>query len=970
MKTTSNHHLISSLLSGILLLLITSCQGGQQDIYPKKEIVRFTPVDGDFAIVSEQGQASLLLDSMEFPGVIRAAEDFLKDIERVTGRTSSIHIDEVPEGDRLILAGTLGQNKWLDEWVTSGKLNVDAIRDKWEAYMIVTVDGIPGGSGKTLVVAGSDKRGTIYGLYELSEQMGVSPWYWWADVPAEKHAEIYVAPGKFIDFPAVKYRGIFINDEAPALSGWAGEKFGGFNHRFYENVFELILRLKGNFLWPAMWGSAFYDDDTLNPVLADRYGVVIGTSHHEPLMRAHDEWRRYGKGPWNYEENAENLQEFWRESIRERKDFEALITVGMRGDGDMAMTEGTAIALLEKIIEDQRKIIAEETGKDPAQVPQVWALYKEVQDYYNKGMRVPQDITLLLCDDNWGNVRVLPKPGTPEREGGYGMYYHFDFVGGPVSYRWLNVSPISRTWEQMNLSWEHGVKKLWIVNVGDIKPMEFPISFFLDQAWDPESMTAEAMGKYSEYWATQQFGEEYAPEIADLLRSYTRYNYRRTPEMLKPDTYSLYHYREAETVVKDYNELLKKAGEIAQKLPEESQDAFYELVTHPIEACANLNEMYLATAKNHLYARQGRVATNAMADRVKELFDKDAEITRYYHEDLAGGKWNLMMSQTHIGYTSWNNPPQNYMPEVKRIKVPKKASLGLMVEGDSAWWPQSESKAVLPVFDNLNQQEYYIELFNRGREALDYTASTKDEWIKLSDSEGKLTSQERIMVSIDWDAIPAGENISELIVTADTGEDIPVEVRTIKYANSDFRGFSGFVEANNYISMEAEHFTGKSETSDMHWQVIPEFGRTLSGVTVLPTTHPAVEPGGKNPNLEYDVYVTNPGDLKVNVYVAPSLNIYNDEGMRFATSFDEQDPVIYRIHEFDTIPDWFYPDYWNKSVTDNIRILSTVHKVENTGPHRLKLWMVTPGVVFEKIVIETGKTGDSYLGPPESFKMK
>ena len=370
----------------------------------------------------------------------------------------------------------------------------------------------------------------------------------------------------------MKYRGIFINDEAPALSGWTREKFGGFNHQFYEKVFELILRMKGNYLWPAMWGNAFNDDDKLNPRLADEYGIVMGTSHHEPMMRAQQEWKRYGKGEWNYDHNDSTLREFWRQGIRNMGTHESIVTVGMRGDGDMPMTEGSNIALLERIVADQRRIIGEVTGKDPSATPQLWALYKEVQDYYDKGMRVPDDVTLLFADDNWGNIRRLP---TRERHaaGGFGVYYHFDYVGGPRNYKWLNTNPIARVWEQMHLAYEYGANRIWIVNVGDLKPMEFPIQFFLDYAWNPGEVASRAAAGVHAQWAEQQFGAAHAAEIADVVTKTYKYAGRRKPELLAPETYSLANYREAETVVAEYAALLGGGGRGTGGTAE-SKDAF------------------------------------------------------------------------------------------------------------------------------------------------------------------------------------------------------------------------------------------------------------------------------------------------------------------------------------------------------------------------------------------------------------
>lgn len=383
----------------------------------------------------------------------------------------------------VVVAGTLGRSRAIDELVAKRKLDARAIAGKWESFIVEVVERPWAGVDRAIVIAGSDRRGTVYGLYDLSEQIGVSPWYWWADVPVVKHDTVYVKQGRTVrGEPAVRYRGIFINDEAPAMENWAREKFGGFNHELYGHVFELILRLRGNYLWPAMWGNAFADDDPRNAALAEEFGIVLGTSHHEPMMRAHDEWRRYGSGAWDYSTNEPRLREFWRTGVERVRDNEKIITIGMRGDGDEGMSEQTNVALLERIVADQRAMLEALTGRPAAQTPQLWALYKEVQDYYERGMRVPDDVTLLWCDDNWGNIRRLPLAAERQRAGGAGVYYHLEYVGGPRNYKWINTMPITKVWEQMNLASEYGATRIWIVNIGDLKPLEFPMEFFLTMA--------------------------------------------------------------------------------------------------------------------------------------------------------------------------------------------------------------------------------------------------------------------------------------------------------------------------------------------------------------------------------------------------------------------------------------------------------------------------------------------------------
>jgi hypothetical protein len=590
-----------------------------------------------------------------------------QDIEMVTGLKLTIS-SAIPQAPSIII-GSVSKSSLLRSAAQHAKINLDSLRTGWEAYLIHS-------TSNSLIIAGSDRRGTAYGVFELSRQAGVSPWHWWADVPPRKKAMLYIKKHVTLrDAPKVKYRGIFINDEAPALSEWSKEKFGGFNHLFYEKVFQLILRLKGNYIWPAMWGNAFYDDDSLNIKTAEKYGIVTGTSHHEPLMRAHDEWRRYGSGKWNYDSNDVKLETFWRAGMK-RATNEKIVSVGMRGDGDEPMSRETATALLEKIVKKQREIIAEVTRKPASQTPQLWALYKEVQEYYDQGMRVPDDVTLLLCDDNWGNIRKLPKLQEKPRIGGYGIYYHFDYVGGPRNYKWVNTNPLPRIWEQMHLAWAYNARQIWIVNVGDIKPMELPISFFLDYAWNPDRIGPGDLQSYTERWAAEQFGETHAKDIADLLAKYAKYNSRRKPELLDAATYHLDN-QEWPAVVNDYNRLLQKAAAINDVLPAAYKDAYFQLVLHPVEACANLYELYYNVALNRqAYTNKWKEA-NVYANKVKQLYEKDSLIALQYHR-LNNGKWNHMMSQTHIGYTTWQQPARQKIPELHYVDsvtaIPKPAT--------------------------------------------------------------------------------------------------------------------------------------------------------------------------------------------------------------------------------------------------------------------------------------------------------
>jgi hypothetical protein len=820
----------------ILSFFIASLAFGNE-----KFVFTENPANTYFPLISNGMPLPVLSETSDYQGVHHAIKNLMEDFRMV-----SSNLPNTEKGKQVLIIGTIGKSAIIDRLVKDGKIKGADLKNKNEKYLIQIVENPLDGVESALVIAGSDKRGTIYGIYELSAQIGVSPWYYWADVSIEHRNNLYVKPGIYTEGePAVKYRGIFLNDEAPALSGWSRVTFGGFNHKFYEKVFELILRLKGNYLWPAMWGSAFYDDDPENGALADEMGIVMGTSHHEPMAMAQSDWhRRGGKSKeWNYVTHEKKLQDFWRDGIKRSNDWERVVTVGMRGDGDEAMSEDTNISLLETIVKDQRKIIAEVTGKKADKTPQVWALYKEVQDYYDHGMRVPDDVILLFCDDNWGNIRKLPDLTKKLHKGGYGIYYHFDYVGAPRNSKWINISPIQRIWEQMNLSYLHGVDQLWVVNVGDLKPMEYPISFFLDMAWNPKQFNAQNLLDHTERWCVQQFGEKYAKEIAHMINLYTKYNRRVTPEILTDKTYSLENYNEFETVVNDYRSLALDALRLYTQLPEKYRDAYYQLVLYPVNACCNLYEMYYAVAKNKQLSAKKDLLANDYADKARECFERDSLLTYEYNNVIAGGKWKHMMDQTRIGYSSWQEPKRNIMPKVTYI-------------------------------------------------------SEKD------------VIKEKI-----------------------------------------------FLEKNGYVSIEAENFARLNNSDRIHWEVIPYFGKTKSGITTFPQN--AYPKSSEELYLEYDIEFESTGEFEVQLLLAPTLNFNENKGLRYEISLGGNNPqtINFNGHYRGELGRW-QAEHIIKSITK--------HKVEKTGKHTLRFRVLEPGIVLQKILINTGGLKESYLGAPES----
>lgn len=959
--------------------------------------VRFQNGRGEFPLSVSGKSTPLCVSSNDYRGVQRILKYFQSDIENVTGARPEIFTDKIPSLKEVVVVGTIGKSPLIEELIEKKKIDASEIEGKWEASLIQVVDNPFPGVDRALVVAGSDKRGTIYGMFEISERIGVSPWYWWADVPAEHHENVFILLGTHTDGPpSVRYRGIFLNDEWPDLTDWVMEKFGtvpvsgnppippgvaNYGHQFYERIFELLLRLKANYLWPAMWNNVFNEDDSLNTRLADEYGIVMGTSHQEPMLRAQKEWdRRYQGtlGSWNYAKYPDALEKFWRDGIRRNKNYESIITIGLRGANDTPMAPGgpeANMALLEKIVDVQRSILSAEMNPDVTKVPQVWCLYKEVLDFYNAGMRVPDDVTLLWPDDNWGNVRRLPTADERKRSGGAGVYYHFDYHGGPRSYQWINTNPIAKIWEQMSLAKEYGADRIWIVNVGHLKGYELPIQYFMDLAWNTNRWTNENISEYARMWAEQQFGPGYAKETAEIISKYTEYNGRRKPELLSPTTYSLVDYREAENVVVNFKSITSSAQKIYDELPKDEQDAFYELVLFPAKASEIVNELYFTAGKNALYAKQGRASTNDMAAEVRSLFQADTSLMEYFNHTVANGRWDHFMDQPVIGYTSWNQPLNNN-PDAMRLaelSVPDSASMGVAVEGSIESWPvlepgdkSQETIATLPEFDSFNRQSYYIEIFNRGKIPFKYFAKADKPWIEISSPMGEVDKQTQIWVRLDWSKMLKGTDTGTVSIMG-TAREIPVKVVVFNHEEPSRDRLQGFVEGDGFVSIEAEHYTKLSNADTNQWIRVKDYGNTLSGMRTISTlSAPSATPGKDSPCLEYGMSLFDSGKVDVEGIFGASLNFMPGRGVRYAVSFDDEPPQVVTL-----VPENYRAQNgnadWEKSVEDNVRCSHTTHMIAKPGYHTLKIWMVDPGVVLEKIVVNLGGVKPSYLGPPESF---
>ena len=808
-----------------------------------------------FCIANKGITASIIVDENDCKGVIRAAHDLGDDVRKVTGFPSQVRLlsSDSPgmKQPKSIIVGTIGKSRIIDRIIRQKKLDVSKVKGQWESYIIDIVDG-------NLIIAGSDKRGTIYGIYDISERIGVSPWHWMADAPIAHRDTLYYDGGCFIQpSPKVKYRGIFINDEWPSFGTWCKNQFGGINSKAYARIFELMLRLKANYFWPAMWDSRFNEDDPLSPQLADDMGIVMGTSHHEPMMRAHKEYvyRKDSIGAWDYATNKANLDRFFEEGLERNKAYDNLITIGMRGDGDVAMGNGNDednMKTLKDVVDGQREIIERVYKKPASEVPQLWAIFTEVQRYYDAGFTVPDDVTLLFCDNNWGYIRRTGPEKEQARKGGMGMYYHIDMNGGPWNDRWINTTTAAKIREQLNLAYQTGIDRIWIINVGDLKPKEMPIDFIMHYAWNPDDYPADKIDQYMVDWARSIFGGEYAREIADIVTEYSKMNLERKPEVQRVGIYSV-ETGEAQRMFNRWDELEKRTLSLSKKMPAEMQDAFYQLVEYPAVASAGVAKIYLA-------------ATLGDSITMQTLFEHDKQMTDKYNKVIAGGKWDGMMLDKHIGYRMWSMPNENTLPQVA----------------------------------------------------------------KPSDKTGITASETAIM---------------------------------------------------------AHDYTRRTATDDARWVFLPGLGRGKGNMGIEPVTAKS-RPLGDGPTLEYDINFSRSGKQKLALGILPTNDVNPARGLRIGVRVDdgEMQTIDARQGYVDTFNEYTKENIarsrvlkplprpasdiylsgsrqrMRSEIFDNLRWLSIDFDIPTAGNHTVKVVMIDPEIVVEKLVINPDNEHPSYHG--------
>ncbi|KAK7447068.1 hypothetical protein VKT23_014280 [Stygiomarasmius scandens] len=985
--------------------------------------VEFDSSSSNFAVVQGGNAAPILLSEDDWPGVQRAASDFADDIERVTGTRPSLSNSSTSASNssRPIIVGTLGKSALIDQVINATQMDVSSIEGSWESFMGMVVEDPLPGVDSAYVIVGADKRGTIFALYDLSEQFGVSPWYWWADAPVQQHSGLFISSsGCAHGPPTVQYRAIFLNDEQPGLTNWALERFTNgtgasgtgspFNRLFYSKLFELLLRMKANHLWPAMWGSAFNVDDPENKVLADMFGIVMGTSHEEPMMRAiPPEWDLFGQGDWNYTTNSDFIYQFWVNGTIRAKPFESLYTMGMRGNGDLPLGEGTNIDLLERIISDQRQILTDVfNGTDITTIPQVWTLYKEVQGYWEDGMTAPDDVTLLWSDDKLSEHTTsasrflnycLPAGETfavsQSSLNATGQEDPVDYVGDPRNYKWITSSQVSKMYEQLSLAVERDAKRVWVVNVGDLKPLERETEFFLNFGYDSSKWNLTNLDSWVSAWVQREFGlgDDDTTTVVDMIGNLTRFNARRKPELLSSDTYSLINYREADTIVNQWDKLVNTSTEVYNNLPKGTQPAFYQLVHHPIIASANLNKLLITTGRNSMRASQAFLSTNQLADTAENLFEHDFDLEEDYHSIL-DGKWDHIMDQSHIGYYYWQQPMTNALTGLARVQARKQALPGVMrvaIEGSLGAMPGDNPNncdggcaLTLDSFDPITNR--FFDVGAGGPAPFTFNVSTNVSWLKFSATQGSISpdnSEQRVWVSVDWDQLDAGDNSARITITpsASDGPGLTLGMRhasaTVPFMATKLSApgnFSGFVESGGAVAMEAAHASRNTSMDGITWSEIPGLGRTLSGVTPWPRTgaNGGNFTAGDGPSIEYDFLnfntIQDSGNVTVITHVSPSLNANGqDRPLGFAAQVD--DLPVQSSYFMPFAEPGQLPDVWNDFVANSIVPVNMTFTGVSPGAHTLKVFMIEPAVVVQRIVIDTGGLKESYLGPPESMRV-
>ena len=939
-----------------------------------------------FPLFTKNISPSFSYDTNDAKVVEIAAEAFANDINLICGKIMKINKSANDNNGYNITAGTIGHSKNIDNLIKTKQLDVTSIKNKWECFLIKVIDN-------KLIIAGSDPRGTAFGIFHLSKLMGVSPLVYWADVvPANKEA-LFISGSYISKEPSVKYRGIFINDEDWGLRPWAAKTLepetGNIGPKTYAKVFELLLRLNANLIWPAMHpGTVPFFAIPANEKVAADYSIIVGSSHAEPMLRNNvGEWNEKTMGDFNYLTNRDAIDKYWESRVKESKRVDAIYTIGMRGVHDSQMegvtSDSEAVPLLENIFKDQRGLLSKYVNKDVTSIPQVFVAYKEVLDFYDHGLKVPDDVTLVWPDDNYGYIRRLDNEKERRRSGGSGIYYHASYWGRPHDYLWLASANPALMQEEMMKAFNNGSKRLWILNVGDIKPIEYNIKMFLDMAYDTKPFEKNDYAEtYMQQWLISLFGKNNGLAIDPVLNEYFQLAYERRPEFMgwsqvEPITQinhtafnEFYYGDEAQKRMDRYQAIVNKVKSIRPEISPKDANAFYELIYYPVVCAALINKKFLYRDKSFFYSKQNRLSAVDYELKSKAAYDSIIAETDYYNNQLSAAKWKNMMSMQP------RELPVFDKPEFPAITIDRSAGWSIAPEGfvtsDSSL-VKSSNEYQLPSFDNLNRQKYFIDIFLTDSIKTEWTASGSAPWIQFSSSHGNFDAdagknQERLYVSVDWSKAPASKTFNGQIQFTDGKKQLTV---TITATHLSTNNFAGFIENNDYVSMYAVHYTRLKNNSYGNWKPLQGLGYTGSVLQLqTPQQKKIINSDDRSwisqnsSYAAYDFYTFSPADAALTVFTVPTHPLNNEYGMRYAVSVDDR-PL--QVVDFKTIG---RSDEWKQNVLRNRAEKKVSIPSLGKGKHELRIYAIDPGVMLDGMLIDLGGLKNAYGAIDETISVK
>lgn len=917
-------------------------------------LLAYSQSENPFYLVAPDKSTTILLDAREKEVVKTAVGMFTNDLKAVADAKIGLYNSYPQKAQYLIAAGTIGSSRLIDSLISEGTIGTADILHKWEAFKIQVINP-KNSTQQILLVVGSDSRGTAYGLLQLSRMAGVSPWNWWADVISEKQKTISVNGNlSIIQQPYVQYRGIFLNDEDWGLMPWATKTFdktaakGALGPVTYEKIFELLLRLRANTIWPAMHECTvpFYLVQG-NKEMAERYGIVVGTSHCEPMMRCSaTEWHMRGTGDYNYATNSENVNQYWKDRVKQLSSSENIYTLGMRGvhDGDMlgAETVEEQVALTNKVLKSQRKLVSDYLNPHPEKVPQVFIPYKEVLNIYNTGkLELPEDVSLIWCDDNFGYVSRLSTPQEQKRSGGSGVYYHASYWGSPHDNLWLCTTPPAQVYTEMKRAWEYQARKLWILNVGDIKPTEYITELFLDMAWDIDAVNQQNLATHTRNWYGEKFGKKLGSSIAELMKQYYHLATIRKPEhmgwsriqtagfpkgftpVIQTELNPFAFGNELQKRLDDYQKIENQVDSVSLGIAPDQMDAFFQLVKYPLQGAALFNKKLLYAHMYQLLAPLNLPSANEYAHLSQQAYDKIQALTEVYNLQIAGGKWKGMMDCAPRKLPVYE---RQLLPEIARSNT---QGITLFADGcDHALHPQKSFEA--PAFIQSAGNQLLLTIYDKGEKAAAWKITHQPAWVKLTQDKQKIKGEARISLAIDWNQWKTNRQKGELILQC--GKDnYSIKLEALK---------TDMNPEGKYMTDGCVAFNACDYDKGFAGNVNKIGGLGCSSKAM------ALDSGGvQNGALEYSFISQQVGQLSVCVAVYPN-HPANGRNKRYAVAIDDEKP---QTVETETE---IFKENWKINVLQNQSRTTTLHTLLKPGKHVLKINALDADVILDQIMID------------------